>query len=124
MIKVVFDQSKHSFLKDEDIIFVHTLKNNGETRATTETTIYKWVEQCHPTSGIYLAISNQPYVFYQALSIRKSLLKAGRKDIHVEVAGPAVSSKATVGKEQEAIMLLDNIASIFYEMVEIKKLTS
>lgn len=125
MIKIIFDQSKHSSLKDEDVIFVHTLKNNGQIRATTETTVYKWLEQCRPTAGTYLAISNQPYVFYQALSIRKSLLKAGRKDIHVEVVGPAKTIAKTISakeREQETIALLDNLASIFYEMVEIKKL--
>lgn len=122
MIKVIFDQSKHPSLKDEDVIFVHTLKNNGQIRATTETTIYKWIEQCRPIAGTYLAISNQPYVFYQALTIQKSLLKAGRKDIHVEVVGPAKVPQAILKNEQEVIMLLDNVASIFYEMAEIKKL--
>ncbi|NBT84939.1 MAG: hypothetical protein EBT45_00295 [Alphaproteobacteria bacterium] len=125
MIKIVFDQSKHSVLKDENIIFVHTLKKQGQARATTETTVYKWLEQCNPKTGTYLAISNQPYVYYQELSIQKSLLKAGRNDIHVEVVGPGKTFEAIPGKnqEQEISVLLDNLARIFYEMVEIKKLS-
>ena len=124
MIKIVFDQSKHPSMKDESIIYVHTLKKTGQARATTETTIYKWLEQCNPKPGTYLAISNQPYVYYQELSIQKSLLKAGRKDIHVEVVGPGKMPSTMPDKtqEQEITVLLDNLARIFYEMVEIKKL--
>ncbi|MBY0280687.1 MAG: hypothetical protein K2W94_00830 [Alphaproteobacteria bacterium] len=125
MIKIVFDQSKHPALKDENIIFVHTLKNKGEIRATTETTIYKWLDSCKPAAGLYLAISNQPYVFYQALSIQKSLLKAGRQDIHVEVVGPGKTPGTIPDKtpELEITVLLDNLARMFYEMAEIRRLS-
>jgi hypothetical protein len=125
MIKIVFDQSKHPSIKGENVIFVHTLKKQGQARATTETTVYKWLEQCNPSAGTYLAISNQPYVYYQELSIQQSLLKAGRQDIHVEVVGPGKTPNAVPDKaqDQEISVLLDNLARIFYEMVEIKKLS-
>ncbi len=124
MIKVVFDQSKNLSLKNEDVIFVHTLKKEGQIRATTETTVYQWLEQCRPEAGVYLAISNQPYVLYQEVVIQASLLKAGRRDIQVEVVGPAKSSKLQYkNQERETAVLLDTLSRIFYEMVEIKKLS-
>jgi hypothetical protein len=124
MIRIVFDQSKHLSLKNDGIIFVHTLKKEGQTRATTETTVYQWLEECHPESGLYLAISNQPYVLYQKLVIQKALLKAGRSDIRVQVVGPETLRKVPDGsqKKQSVAVLLDNLARIFYEMVEIKKM--
>ncbi len=122
MVKLVFSQSKHPTLKDENIIFVHTLRKDEERRATTETTVYKWLDLCNPEPGHYLAISNQPFVLYQELVIYNALQKAGRKDIHVEVVGSAVDSTMHNFKtDQEVAILLDNLARIFYEMVKVSK---
>lgn len=123
MVKLVFTQSRHPSLKEEDIIYVHSLKATGYSRATTESTVYKWLELCKPEPGVYLAISSQPYVYYQQLVIQNALLKAKRSDIQVHTVGPAASYKdSSPITEQYTAELLDNLARIFYGLVESTKL--
>lgn len=124
MVKMVFDQSKHSSLNETDLIMVYTPKKEGEVRATTEGTVIKWLEQAQPKAGTYLAISNQPYNLYQKLVIQRVLLKEGRPDIKVEVTGAHMDEKEVddYRTPQKVAILLDNLNRILYEVKTIKAL--
>lgn len=122
MIKLVFSQSRHSALEEKDIYFVYSPKGL-ERRATTESTVKQWLMDFSPASGRYVAISNQPYNFYQESVIRRVLLQSGRFDICVEVVGPGMD--VNVGYDilsiEQAKNLLNNVSRILYELLEIKK---
>lgn len=122
MMNLVFEQSCHPSLSLDQIITVYTPKKPSEARATTESTLQKWLETS-PKGGCYLVISNQPYVLYQYLVIQRCLLKAGRLDIQIEAVGPSSdsSSSSSDSLEHQATVLLDNFARIFYELYQIKK---
>lgn len=123
MMKLVFDQSRHPSLKNEDIQFVYAPRRKGEVRATTASTLAKWLEEVNPPAETYLAISNQPYVLYQELVILRCLLEANRPDIHVEAVGSKMTEPAYARTEsQEAASLLDYLNRIIYELARIKKL--
>lgn len=124
MIKMVFDQSKHPHLKEDQIALIYTPKRKGEARATTETTVFKWLEQTQPKDGLYLAISNQPYVLYQELVIRRCLLQAKRHDIQIECVGPQADFSGTPPSsvQQQAAVLLDNLNRICYELRALQEL--
>ncbi len=125
MVKMVFDQSKHSGLNESDIIMVYTPKKEGEMRATTEGTVIKWLEQAQPKAGTYLAISNQPYNLYQQLVIQRVLLKQGRPDIKIEVTGASLDEEGEdeYRTPQKVAILLDNLNRIFYELKTMKDST-
>jgi hypothetical protein len=123
MIKLVFAQSRHSALPKDTIFYVYSPKGTGR-RATTESTVQQWLAEFHPAGGRYVAISNQPYVFYQECVIRRVLLQSGRPDIHVEVVGPGMDIEP---ENKDAIAdqardFLNNISRILYELLLIKKI--
>lgn len=117
MIELVFAQSRHKTLDEKNIKLVYSLKDQGR-RATTESTIIQWLKDTKPEKGLYLAISNQPYNFYQESVFRRVLLKAGNPDICVNVVGPAI--KITAQSEyaiiNQAQNLLNNLSRILYEL--------
>lgn len=100
MIQLVFDQSRYASLNNDKVIFVYSHKGEGR-RATTESTVVQWLKDHKPSSGYYVAISNQPYVFYQEAVIRRTLLQAGGSDIQVQVVGSARPSE--IGREDDVI---------------------
>jgi hypothetical protein len=122
MIKLVFSQSAHTSLDEKKIILVYSPKGK-ESRATTASTVVQWLKEFSPPSGTYIAISNQPYNFYQEVVIRRVLLQAGRPDILVEVVGPAIDVKLDTDEAviQQAQNLLNNLSRILYELQEIRK---
>jgi hypothetical protein len=113
MINLVFSQSHHTDIHGGNVITVYSQKGMGR-RATTESTVIQWLKEHSPSGGHYLAISNQPYNFYQESVIRRVLLQAGRSDISVEVVGPRMIAK-TESDEMiigQAKNLLNNISRI------------
>ncbi|MBX9805034.1 MAG: hypothetical protein K2Y18_04685 [Alphaproteobacteria bacterium] len=122
MIKLVFSQSRHASLDENRIKFVYSSKGDRR-RANTEGTIVQWLKEFSPSSGMYVAISNQPYNFYQECVIRRVLLQAGRPDICVRVIGPGkkVEDKTDAAVIADATNLLDNVSRILYELSNIKK---
>lgn len=122
MINLVFSQSRHKDLHEKNIVTVYSLKGEGR-RATTESTVIQWLKEYSPSAGDYLAISHQPYNFYQECVIRRVLLQAGRTDICVEVVGSGLEMKIKDGDKviEEAKNLLNNISRILYELLIIEK---
>ncbi|MBY0461912.1 MAG: hypothetical protein K2Q34_01870 [Alphaproteobacteria bacterium] len=127
MMKLVFSQSKSPYIKDEDIVSIHFSKKDHKPFAITEKTIKQWLEQNAPAAGTYLLVSNQPFVLYHELIVKRVLLEAKRTDIKIESVGSAegLASKSDIKKqEQEISIILDNLARIFYELSKIKKLST
>jgi hypothetical protein len=126
MIKMVFDQSKHPELEESKISLIYTPKREGEARATTETTVFKWLELKNPKKGTYLAISNQPYVLYQELVMRRCLKQANREDIKVECVGPQVDSSLATSPslQHQAAVLLDTLNRVCYELKTLQEIES
>jgi hypothetical protein len=122
MINLVFSQSCHRDIHKNHIITVYSPKGEGR-RATTESTVIQWLKEHSPSQGYYLAISNQPYNFYQENVIRRVLLQAGRTDICVEVVGSGIEMKIKSDDEviNQAKNLLNNISRILHELLEIQK---
>lgn len=119
MIKLVFDQSAHPLLTPERVQFVHSLKEKGHPRATTKSTAEKWIQEYQPEPGTYLAISNQPFVLYQELVVRRNMLE-NNKEIQIEAVGPGISLETIANykmknPKNKAAVLLDNIAKIVHE---------
>jgi hypothetical protein len=123
MIKLVFSQSRHEDLEMSNVFYVYSPRGK-ERRATTESTIIQWLKEFHPKAGRYVAISNQPYIFYQESVIRRVLLQAARPDIQVDVIGSEIEpkDKSTDLDTEQAKNLLNNISRILYELLEIKKI--
>lgn len=122
MIKLVFSQSRHVSLDETRIKFVYSSKGDRR-RANTEGTVVQWLKEFSPPSGTYVAISNQPYNFYQECVIRRVLLQAGRPDICVRVIGPGKEIEDTTDAAviSDATNLLNNVSRILYELSNIKK---
>jgi len=122
MVKMVFDQSKHPSLSDKDLIRINAEKREGETRATREGTVAKWLEMAKPKSGTYLVIANQPYNLNQMLVVKRVLLEEGRPDIKLIMGGPRVSEKEVndFRHPDKVAVLLDNLNRIFHELKKIK----
>ena len=126
MMNLVLSQSKSPYIKDEDIISIHFSKMGHKPFAITEKTIKQWLEQNNPAAGTYLVISNQPFVLYHELIVKRVLLEAKRTDIQRESVGSAkgLAPASDVKKqEQEIAIIFDNLARIFYELSKIKKLS-
>lgn len=127
MVKMVFAQSKSPHINEENIISIHFSKKNHKPFAITEKTIKQWLEQNVPSAGTYLIISNQPFVLYHELIIKRVLLEAKRTDIQIESVGSAkglIPPTDLKKQEQQIAIILDNLARIFYELSKIKKLSS
>ncbi len=122
MVKLVFSQSRHRDLAEKNVIIVYSPKGQGR-RATTETNLKQWLKEHSPLAGKYLAISNQPYNYFQECVIRRVLLQAGRSDICVEVVGPGMEVKVESDEAaiDQAKNLLNNLSRILYELQEIRK---
>ena len=125
MMLLVLDQSHHPSLDSKNVTYVYSPKGSGK-RATTESTVRAWLEKRKIEPGLYLAISNQPYVEYQEDVIRRALLKNGRSDITVDVVGSApdleTGAEATFKPVDHSINLLNNLSRILWELSEIRKL--
>lgn len=127
MMKLVLSQSKSPHINEEDIISIHFSNMNHKPFSITEKTIKQWLEQNVPPAGVYLVISNQPFVLYHELIIKRVLLEAKRTDIQIESVGIAknLALKTDLAKqEQQVAIILDNLARIFYELSKIKKLNA
>lgn len=123
MIKLVFSQSRHEDLAMSNVFYVYSPKGQGR-RATTESTIIQWLKEFKPKAGRYVAISNQPYIFYQESVIRRVLLQVGRADIQVDVIGSELESKDKPSDldTEQAKNFLNTLSRILYELLEIKKI--
>jgi len=121
MISQVFSQSRHKDLHEDRLRLVYSSKGTGR-RATTESTLVQWLKEYVPPSGTYLAISNQPYVFYQESVINRVLQQQGRKDICVHVVGPQElprpkNQEETIDKARNYLSL---VSRILYELTMLK----
>jgi hypothetical protein len=89
--------------------YVYSEKESGHTRATTKSTMEMFLSLHAATKKThFVAISNQPYAFYQETALNLALQKHGRADISIEVIG----SKADIelDKDNQAAILLDTVA--------------
>lgn len=120
MIKLVFAQSRHREIDEKNIHFVYAPKGL-QKRATTASTVEQWL-QTSPKKGLYVAVSDQPYAFYQECVIRRVLLQNNRSDIVVKVIGPGLEESKVEATEQQAQDFLGNISRILYELLTIHNL--
>ncbi|MBI2344833.1 hypothetical protein HYV10_02040 [Candidatus Dependentiae bacterium] len=109
LLKFVYD---HALMPEEmrkipvDIIDVPMLQNSdGAMRRPTTADTIKWWLKTDPRPGKILAISSQPYVWYQN-SVLKTLLPSSYE---VDTVGQACSSDQKIG------LLLDTLARILYQ---------
>lgn len=80
-------------------------KSDGSMRRPTTADTIEWWLKTNPKTGICLAISNQPYVWYQQ-SVLKTLLPV---EYSVETVGASGNSDISV------MLMLDTIARILYQ---------
>lgn len=123
MLELVFSQSRHLQLDPRNIHFVYSPKDQ-ERRATTESTVKQWLIDYSPPGGFYIAISNQPYIFYQECVIRRTLLQSARPDIYVKVIGPGIKINMENDDQllKQARDFLNNNSRILYELLKIRGL--
>jgi hypothetical protein len=127
MIQWVFDQSRSNHIKKEQVVMVYAPKEEGGNRATTKTTIVKFLE-LKPEKGVYLAVSDQPYNLYQLLVLRNCLSEQGCDDIEIEVIGGkregfyGSNFSDPVKLNKFVTVLLDNISRICYGLTMREKL--
>jgi hypothetical protein len=122
MLKLVFAQSRHKDLAEKSIHLIYSPKGSGR-RATTESTVVQWLNDRSPESGSYIAISNQPYVYYQELVIRRVLLETNHLDICVTVFGPGIPAQSLDDFQgvKKATDYLNSISRILYELEKIQR---
>ena len=126
MIQWVFDQSRSNAIGKDQVTVIYAGIGEGRKRATTKTTVEEWLKT-NPKDGLYLAVSSQPFNFYQKLVIERTLLENKRPGIHIEVIGDAAGeqsyglNKANPDDlNKYAAIALDNIARTCYELVSIQ----
>jgi hypothetical protein len=120
MVKLIFSQSRHMRIAEKDVHYIYAQKGSKK-RATTASTVEEWLKTS-PEGGLYIAVSNQPYVFYQECVIRRVLLQNKRNDIIVEVIGPQLEKSKLESSQQLIQDLLSNTSRILYELFTIDKL--
>ena len=105
-------------LREHPPLFIHAEKRPGTKRAETVDCVLKWAKNYHPTPGVGVMVSNNPYVYYQLLVTKTALAQAGISGINLEGVGPAAfDTKDLSLKEQTIIKLgvmLDNLARVLY----------
>lgn len=127
MIQWVFDQSRSEMIKKEQVVMVYAPADKQGTRATTLTTIVKFLE-LKPEKGVYLAVSDQPYNLYQLLVLKNYLAQQEREDIEIEIIGEKRPGfygndfSDPVKLNKYLTVLLDNISRICYGLVEEQKI--
>ncbi len=104
-------------LRLASIIFINAPKTEAKNtqtgqitwnRPTTSGTVKAWLEQDKPKPGTCLAISSQPFVYYQLLTIQKNL----PPEFRVEGAGLSIHTKESF--VQDVDIFLDNFARTIY----------
>ena len=126
MIAIVADQSIDEQWQSE-ITSLPTPKEGSAPRATTETTLKTLLSNPDLKKGHYIAISEAPFIEYQQVVTNRTLMMSGKNHDHtIEVVGRGTKSNAhdkQFSKSQQAGVLLDTVARIFYELCLIKKLS-
>lgn len=112
MLKLIYDYSNMPETMRQipiQIIDVPMLQKADGTlqRPTTADTVTWWL-QTNPTPGNCLAISNQPYVFYQD-SVFKTLLPTGYE---IETVGAACA------QDENLAVMFDTLARILYQELQ------
>eukprot|EP00762_Andalucia_godoyi_P001959 ANDGO_06020.mRNA.1 hypothetical protein len=104
-----------------DVTVVSGARDADYGRATTESSVRAWLTQCEVQGGRYLAISNQPFVFYQQLVIDRTVREA-RTLVLGNDAGPGVDCVGPTCLScdqttcQFSLVLLDTCARILNEL--------
>ncbi len=111
MAHMVFNQAQlpDGFKEVVKVVFVDTpmqKRSDGSLRnPNTGDNVNYWIKMNNPERGSILAISNQPYVYYQDVVLNTLL----SQPFTVETVGPKVTSKLHVG------VVLDNLARWLYQ---------
>lgn len=85
------------------------LNPDGSTPNTAQT-VQCWLENKNPTPGSCLVVSNQPFVYYQELAVKRALREGGW-DTDLDVVGIGPQSSLT-----NVTVYLDNITKIIWEL--------
>lgn len=120
-------------LRQAKIVFVRAKKKTeidsktGEVkvkRPTTADTVQTWIEKEQPTPGTCLSISDQPYVYYQQLTMTTCFKKAGLLDKGFSVEGVGLKHRSPQGDEaqfkENIQIVLDNFARTIYTELSLK----
>ncbi len=112
MIAFVFH---HRLPEDIKATLIDSQKERGYGRATTQSTIEAFIHTTGIKSGRFLAISNQPYVYYQQTALQSKLLQLGIP-IEITCVGGAAKNQTEGYKNTHAAMLLDNVAKVLFNL--------
>jgi len=99
---------------------IHIDANTGVKtikRPTTFDTIRTWIEVYHPKAGSCLSISNQPYVYYQKITLAGYLEKAAPGQWQVDGAGPQEDDINFTKFKSKIGIYLDNLSRIIYTQI-------
>lgn len=114
-----FEMIMHLFhrdpiLSERRIIGINSPPEAGCTRATTYSTVEQFIEELKPERNRtynFLAISDQPFVYYQQSVIDLAFKKLGWPNIRVKVIGPRISQRyEKMPEPHKAAVLLDLLA--------------
>lgn len=109
--------------KNIEIEYIYSGIDGQHTRATTNSTMIKFLEVCTMHDAHLIVISNQPYVKYQEASLYYALALAGKTDISLEVVGSGVDIGQIIDKDNLAAILLDTVAKTSDYLVKIVELS-
>ena len=105
MIKFVF----HYGLRTKNSVkYVFSKKDPNHVRATTASTMVSFLREAPSLKGTFLAISNQPYVFYQETVLLLEARKNNFNDVSIVAIGDYPFSP-TEDKNNKAAIFLDNV---------------
>ena len=122
MMELVWQQSQFTFAPEYKSVHYELVntplqpkdpKNpEGEKRSpNTGDTMKEWITKCKPVPGHYLAISNQPFVEYQELTLQR----LAPEGFTIHACGPRSSLSLPLAT------YLDNIAKQLYEELQVNK---
>lgn len=101
-------------LRSKTPIFIKAEKKAGAARAQTEDCVISWLSQGNVKQGLYLIISNNPYIFYQQRVTELKFHQAGYKEgYRIKSLGASASINedsldTTIG------IFMDNLAREIY----------
>ncbi|MEB3702293.1 hypothetical protein Bealeia1_01397 [Candidatus Bealeia paramacronuclearis] len=109
-------------LRSQNPIVVKAEKRSNERRAQTDDTVKAWLEEFKVSPGSCLIISENPFIYYQELTMRVVFEKLNRTSgFTFEAVGP----ENRQGQQELPInlgVLLDNLARVLFLETQIKTL--
>lgn len=122
----IFQQTQLPYaLRHINKIFIRAPKNSKVDKAgnityvrpTTQDTLKAWIQQSNPKPGTCLSISSQPYVYYQAVTMRSCLANLKLNGFEIEAAGYDQMKPGEFDKDLP--IYLDNLARTIYSEVQL-----